>query len=116
MEVAPVRGTVTANGKPLDDGTIVFTPQRGRIAHAKIQPDGRFQLSTYKTHDGAIVGPHKVAIFDAAPRGPGERIDFDHPALQSAIPEQYRDPDKSGLIFSVEAGKVNIAEFDLRAR
>lgn len=116
LEVAPVRGRVTVSGKPLDHGTILFTPQRGRIAHARIQPDGQFWLSTYKTHDGAIVGPHKIAIFDAQPRGPEERIEFDRPAPRPTISEQYRDPEKSELTFNVETGKENIAEFDLRTR
>jgi hypothetical protein len=66
-ELAEVRGTVSANGRPVTGGTLVFSPiatseeqPPGKSATGDIQPDGTFQLSTYDLHDGAIVGRHRV--------------------------------------------------------
>lgn len=114
LQTAPVHGSVTLGGTPLDRGTIVFTPSRGRVAHGKIGADGGFSLSTYGTEDGAIVGAHKIAVFDVPQRDPGGRIDFDRPPHRNPIPEVYRNPDQSGLTFEVESGVENVAKFELR--
>jgi hypothetical protein len=59
----PVKGKIIYKGKPLTAGTVVFEPEdAGRDAHGKIQSDGTFELSTYKTGDGAVRGPHRVAV------------------------------------------------------
>jgi hypothetical protein len=76
FEVAPVSGTVTCNGTPLKDGLVVFVPiprgdvktkDSGRSASGVIQPDGTYQLTTYNSADGAIVGSHNVQVFAPAP-------------------------------------------------
>ena len=59
----PVKGKVTYKGKPLTEGEIVFEPDNsGREAHGSIQPDGSFELTTFKTGDGAVPGTHRVAV------------------------------------------------------
>jgi hypothetical protein len=76
FEVAPVSGTVKCNGTLLKDGLVVFVPiprgdvktkDSGRSASGVIQPDGSYQLTTYNSADGAIVGSHKVQVFAPAP-------------------------------------------------
>jgi hypothetical protein len=68
--VAPVRGTVTLDGKPLPGGRIMFEPIAsgpnkivGKAAFGQIQSDGSFVLSTYEEGDGAVVGSHHPVIF-----------------------------------------------------
>lgn len=72
---APVYGTVTLNGKPVTGGTIMLTPinegeskMSGKGAAGTVQEDGSFELTTYETGDGAVVGKHRVSYI--APRLP----------------------------------------------
>ncbi|WP_010581661.1 hypothetical protein [Schlesneria paludicola] len=80
FQVSKVKGTVTCNGKPLSEGLVVYIPAgaaaatsesksavTGRSASGMIQPDGTYELTTYKTGDGAIVGSHSVQVFAPAP-------------------------------------------------
>lgn len=70
--LVPAAGRVTLNGKPLETGAIMVQPTAGPAAQAKINPDGTFQLSTFKPGDGAIVGPAAVRVFcrkDITPPG-----------------------------------------------
>jgi len=68
FDVAKVSGDVTCGGEPVMMGTVVFTPVgegglTGKPATATVQPDGTFELSTYETGDGAIVGKHTVSFW-----------------------------------------------------
>jgi hypothetical protein len=76
FKVAPVSGKVDCNGAPLKDGLVVFIPipkgevkskESGRSASGVIQPDGSYQLTTYNSADGAIIGSHNVQVFAPAP-------------------------------------------------
>jgi hypothetical protein len=67
--VAPVRGKVLLNGKPLPNAGVMFAPiaqgenaNAGKIAVGRIQEDGTYELSTYGKADGAVVGEHWVTI------------------------------------------------------
>ena len=114
LEVARVRGVVTLDGIPLEGGTVLFTPQRGRSANGTIGADGSFTLTTYGNGDGAIVGVHQVAVFAGAPRRVDRPIDADVPEQNERllVPQRYRDPHRSGLTFEVKSGELN--EFELK--
>ena len=59
----PVKGKVIYQGKNLTGGSIIFEPEgAGREARGTIQADGTFTLSTYAKDDGAVLGPHRVAV------------------------------------------------------
>ena len=68
--IAPVRGRVTWNGKPVKDAMVTFSPrpkseddkEPGKPATGQSDADGNFVLSTYKPYDGAQVGMHQVTI------------------------------------------------------
>lgn len=75
FQLAPVSGTCSCNGEPIQAGLVVFEPipeagsdlkVSGRSASGVIEPDGTFVLSTYKGTDGAIVGRHRVMVFAPA--------------------------------------------------
>lgn len=77
--VAPVKGVVTLNGKPVADMVITFTPVPGKTASVgdanapgksatgNTDAEGKFTLSTYERNDGALVGEHKVTVFGTGP-------------------------------------------------
>ena len=78
LEVAPVHGRVTFNGKPVPGGEIQFIPVAGGTkvpvtARATIDENGNYTLSTYGKGDGAILGEHRVV--------------FSKPALEDAKEE-----------------------------
>jgi hypothetical protein len=65
----PVKGKVTYKGKALTNGSVSFEPDAGRQAHAEIQPDGTFELSTFKAGDGAVAGTHRVSMNGSTGKG-----------------------------------------------
>lgn len=66
--VAPVRGVVTVDGKPLAGGRLMFAPvakgsiKAGKTGFADIQTDGTYAVSTYGSEDGAVVADHWVTV------------------------------------------------------
>jgi hypothetical protein len=66
-DLAPVRGQVVCNGKPVGDGTIIFSPMSeaskpGKGATGTLDAEGKFVLSTDVPNDGALIGKHRVAV------------------------------------------------------
>src|SRR3954466_2152102 len=70
VDIAPVRGKVTVDGKPLAKAKIRFAPtakgntEPGKPAWGDVQTDGTYRLTTHKTGDGAVVGEHWVTILN----------------------------------------------------
>ena len=60
--VAPVSGLVSVGGKPLKFGRVCFYPEKGRPAIGEIGADGRYQLTTVRSGDGAAMGKHRVTV------------------------------------------------------
>jgi hypothetical protein len=106
LDTAPVSGRVVLNGKPLSRGSVTFVPNRGRVANGDIQPDGTFELSTYRSGDGAIVGSHKAAVLILRPDiDPAVGPERDKPLM--LIPPRYATAEESGLKYEVKAGQNN---------
>ena len=64
----PVKGKITYRGKPLTQGQITLDPtDGGPDAKGKIEPDGRFTLTTHQEGDGAIIGVYRVVVSDVNP-------------------------------------------------
>lgn len=76
--VAPVAGVVTYEGQPVTGGRVLFLPLGGgKQGLGTINADGSFRLSTYLTHDGALVGTHRALLVDATlPKGKNESATF----------------------------------------
>jgi hypothetical protein len=61
--VAPVHGKVTYHGEPVSEATVVFLcPGAPRLAVGKTDSNGNYQLTTYESNDGAVIGTHTVAV------------------------------------------------------
>jgi hypothetical protein len=98
----PVRGTVTLDdGTPVTRGLVVFERVDGGqavTARGDIQPDGSYQLSTYKPGDGVPAGRYKVLV---------NPLDLsDVPDEKKVLPFDYRYMrfETSGLEVEVKAG------------
>ncbi|MGD0039728.1 MAG: hypothetical protein ABSE84_04780 [Isosphaeraceae bacterium] len=90
-KTVPVKGKVTYKGKPLTRGEILFEPDSGREANGNIQPDGTFELSTFKAGDGAIPGKHRVAVSGTSKK--------------DAVPVKYKNTSSSKTEVEVAEGK-----------
>jgi hypothetical protein len=109
---AEVSGKVTYQGKPLAAGAVLFQPASGPAAKGEISPDGSFRLSTFGSHDGAILGTHKVGISCYAPaaaKSPSQEPGLGKPL----IPEKYLNFQTSGLTAEVTSD-ANHFEFELK--
>jgi hypothetical protein len=128
--LAKVTGKVTYGSKPVTGGKIMFYPESGRMALGEIGPDGTYTLTTFKPGDGALVGPHRVAI-ESTRVGPGnmetpksfeEELKGVPPGgkilvagkVEWLVPEKYSRPENSGLTAKVE-NRPNEINFDLPA-
>lgn len=117
LPVAPVRGVVLFDQRPLPSANVVFIPERGRSASAQSGADGTFALTTYNPGDGAIVGPHRVTV---TARESGQANTPGAPGVmrpgRSLIPEHYSNTATSGLKYDVAETKENVFEIQLSSK
>ena len=108
--IESVEGTVTLDGEPLPNASVVFVPESGRPAGATTDSQGHYVLTFSEGRKGAMLGKHKVRISTA--RDPSETPDGEPiPASPETIPMKYNA--QTELEFTVEAGKKNTADFEL---
>lgn len=108
--VASVTGTVQLNGKPLQEGTIIFHPTSGRSASGTIKEGKIVEVTTTTKGDGAPVGDTKVTIFSTKP----DPKDSSGIGTISLIPKKYNDIKKSGLNAMIKGNEENTVAFDLK--
>jgi hypothetical protein len=68
--LAPVRGRVLCNSKPVAAANVTFSPvpkskkdiEPGKPGTGYTDSEGYFVLSTYKELDGALIGEHDVSV------------------------------------------------------
>ena len=114
IELAPVHGTVTYQGKPLQQGRVVFQPETdtpGPPATAAIQPDGSYVMTTIG-RDGAPVGKHVVTVH-CRREITKEEASANSQVLQvgeSLIPRKYSKADQTPFHYEVQEGSN---EFDI---
>jgi hypothetical protein len=77
FNVAPVKGKVLCDGKPVPEGIVQFAPvakgsnpRTGKTGIAEIQPDGTFVVSTYLEGDGVVIGRCRVTTGSSDPDKP----------------------------------------------
>jgi hypothetical protein len=97
----PVQGSVQREGQVIAGGKVVFSPvEKGKIAFGAIQPDGSFQLTTARPHDGALAGKYRVMIAGQ------------HNAEDQTLHTTYLGPSDEPL--EVVAGQENNFTIDVR--
>lgn len=63
LPLVDVSGTVTLNGQPLEDATVVFYPiAGGRPSVGQTDESGFYDLKYVENQTGALAGRHKVSI------------------------------------------------------
>lgn len=121
-KMAAVHGVVTYQQNPLPDADVMFIPRAGgRPATGRTDAQGRFDLTTSRNKDGALVGEHDVIVtkLDRPPGMPlsdapaaSAIVPATPPARKSLIPIRYGDAKASGLHADVATGD-NAFQFDL---
>jgi len=102
-KMVPVTGKVNYNGRPLEFGVVMFQPPSGQPAQGDIQPDGTFNLSTYRLNDGVVLGKHKVRVACYESMRPGTAKGSGERTLgKPLVPEKYTLFDQSGLTADVD--------------
>ena len=110
VELVPVEGYVTLDGKPPPGpGTLYFTPTEAlggepmRPARAIFAEDGHFVARAFDDAKGLIPGKYRVGIhcWEVEPT-------IDGPPAQSYIPQKYMSAGTSGLEFVIEPGSRSV--------
>ena len=123
-KLGKVHGKVTYEGKPVDSGTVTFNPilgkggETGQNATGQIESDGSYEMTTFNTGDGAILGQHVVAVVvrekgsenQGKPK-PDSTIDYTMPKI--VTPSKYVSVETSPLRYTVREGD-NTFDIDLK--
>ncbi|MDR3110070.1 MAG: Ig-like domain-containing protein [Planctomycetaceae bacterium] len=131
VPVQKVLGTVTLDGKPIDDVTVSFVPKSGgsRPAIGRTNPQGQFEMITGGASvNGVMTGEYIVTFtksilvtpdgkeakpFEFLPNGdppPAQKLTEKH-----LIPLKYSDVKEPLFDVTVESGKTNRYTFDLKS-
>ncbi|WP_145368179.1 carboxypeptidase-like regulatory domain-containing protein [Maioricimonas rarisocia] len=130
VPVYPVTGVVTLNGEPVVGADVTFyNADAARSAFGRTDDEGRYQLSTFSSNDGAVDGRHIVTIVkvdapaaDAAPVAsieseayvpPGAGASTTPAKPKSTLPEKFSSQQTSGLTAIVNAEGDNEIDFEL---
>lgn len=123
----PVRGTVTANGKPLAGAIVAFRPLDPRAgqrpANGKTDSYGRYELMTYSEDDGAMAGEYGVTVLHypvigESSAGPDQENQYlppegPLPVPGNQLPKKYADPKTSGMSAVVSPDGENVFDFSI---
>jgi hypothetical protein len=106
-KMGKVAGTVNYDGKPVTDGQVHFISNTGYGTVANITDSGKYAT------DPIEAAEYKVYV---APHPPGQQAPGTAAPKQatSVIPAKYRDPESSGLTFTVVEGKDNTFNIELK--
>lgn len=113
-DTVPAEGTVTLNGSPLADATVMFTPTRANGPGPFVgttDRQGRFVLGTIdKERSGAALGEYTVIIatVKSDPKG-----DSPTPAQREVVPTEYRNGSQR---FVIPEGGTREADFHMKSR
>jgi hypothetical protein len=89
-----------ADGKPLEGGWVCCESVQGAhipSSRGQIQPDGSFQLSTYRPNDGAVEGEFRALVTPPVPEGGLRQTKV----MPQVIDVRFTRFDTSGLKFTV---------------
>lgn len=126
LNLVPVSGTVTYNGKPVEGANVTFMPETGPIGTGTTDASGKYTLTT-EGKPGAVVGKHGVMInkssavagASSAP-SPDDMMKMASKMGKGAasmskpeLPVKYSTTQGSGLSADVKADGANTFDFPL---
>lgn len=120
IDTAPVTGTATFEGKPLEDYRVYFYCEADAAkepATDRIKADGSFTLSVRNPGDGAIIGSNKIWFSYDPPLPeeiPGQESGKAPPPPKVKLPEKYLSAETSGLAVEVPPSGLKDYKLDLK--
>ena len=107
--LSAVTGQVTYQGKPLEQGSIVFASPKSRLVTGEIEGGKIVNVTTFHENDGIAAGEYMVGITsnDQSEKYKNTR---NPPSL---IPIRYSDSSTSGLKANIRPNESNVLQFDL---
>jgi hypothetical protein len=119
-ERAAVSGKVLRMGQPVAGATVIFEPAGSTpAASGETDASGRFQLTTFDKHDGAVPGEYKVAVQKVQvnrgnrPANAPDDAAAPPPEEKWLLPVKYGSGESSGLAASVKSEGANDFAFEL---
>jgi len=111
-ETHPVRGRLFVGDKPAAGARVqlnaVDEPKlAGLYPHAIVESDGSFQLTTYRTHDGAPAGTYALTVKWPFPPSPKREEGPDR------FQGRYSNPQKPAAQVQVSAGENDLGAIRL---
>ncbi|MDY3552496.1 hypothetical protein R5W24_001579 [Gemmata sp. JC717] len=102
-DLADVSGTVSYDGKPLDDGAITFVPADGKGGTAGgVIKDGKYTAARVPTgHTKVVISGSKVVGKKKVYPTPNSP---EMPVTAELLPPKYSDPAKTELTHEVKSG------------
>jgi hypothetical protein len=103
-----VHGTVSYKGEPLHSGHLKFIGPGDASAGAVIHSDGTFTMTD------VVPGEVKVCVVDTplssgGPTVDGKKAPSEPKTPPLSLPEKYRDPEKSGLQYTITPDTKELA-------
>lgn len=121
IEVYPVKGTVTVDGKTLPFVTVAFLPKpgtKGLGGYSVTDNSGNFTLKYRDDRDGVPEGTYSV-LFSRLVQPDGSPIPQDQTAADVAavnsLPEKYNDPNETPVTASVTKSNEPF-QFELKTK
>ena len=113
--LVPASGTVTFNGAPVEEATVIFVPDsvesNMRSASATTDAKGKFTLATLQHADGAYPGSYKVTVtktlttgdlvWEESANDPGRGRLIDTQMVADMLPAKYGNENTSDLTVDI---------------
>jgi hypothetical protein len=114
--LAPVKGRVTLDGKPVEGAAVLFEPEAGGIPATGItDASGEFTLATVGKGEGASVGMNGVSVAKQVLVDPNRKVEEGEIVpMKSETPEKYASPRTSGITIEVKRG-MSPVELELKS-
>jgi hypothetical protein len=103
LNLAPVTGVVTMDGKPVAEASVIFAPndsKAGPPAIGATNEQGAFTLVT-ANRPGAVVGEHRVAVSKSEATVIPQRRGLPIYRVKEALPPKFGSVETSGLTATV---------------
>jgi hypothetical protein len=110
-----VRGQILRDNQPLVEALVVFHPQFD-VPSGQPKPlgitdaEGRFQLTTLHSNDGAFAGNYRITVEQRQERLSGEEITRDGPNL---LPDKYARSETTPFQFTVTSGENTVSPLNI---
>ncbi|MBX7165964.1 MAG: hypothetical protein K1X74_06410 [Pirellulales bacterium] len=118
LPVVQVSGKVSVDGEKPEGAQVTLHPLSGPAADAQVRPlgkvnsDGTFRLTTYKSGDGAPSGEYAVTVqWQVLEYPDGE--DADPKLGPNLVDEEYANPQQTPLRVTVAAGAGELAPIEV---